>query len=291
MQTSLRSGGLRGVGERPATGRPGVHAGSRQQQRQQHHLSLVLPGDMASSSRRGPEPVNAQRRSPVIAPDIAIGNGDDATFMDLYNYLLRQRIIFLSGYVNDKLATQVVGSLLALEAMDDEEEIRLYINSPGGQPYSIIGLVDTMQSIKPPIKTVALGAAYSYASLLVGAGTKGRRYSMKNTRIMMTQPMGGSQGDIYQIAATVAELNAIYQLIARYYMQFTGMSADEIERATNRDTFMTPEEALQVGLIDGVIRGDGGLDFTAPPGVVRDLEDLGFVDRLTGGVLKTGRSF
>lgn len=236
-------------------------------------------------------PLNAQRRSPVIAPDIAIGSGEDQSFMDLFNYLLRQRIVFLSGYVNDKLATQIVGSLLALEAMDEEEEIRVYINSPGGQPYSIIGVVDTMQAIKPPIKTVALGACYSYASLLVAAGTKGRRYSMKNTRIMMTQPMGGSQGDIYQIAETVKELNAIYQLIARYYMKFTGMTPDEVERITNRDTFMTPEDAVQNGLIDDIIRGDNGTDYRTPPSVIRQLEDLGFVDRLTGGVLKTGRSF
>jgi ATP-dependent Clp protease protease subunit len=217
--------------------------------------------------------------------------------MDLYNYLLRQRIVFLSGYVNDKLATQIVGSLLALEAMDEDAEIRVYINSPGGQPYSIIGVVDTMQAIKPPIKTVALGACYSYASLLVAAGTPGRRYSMKNTRLMMTQPMGGSQGDIYAIAETVKELNAIYQLIARYYMKFTGMTADEVERATNRDTFMAPEEAKEAGLIDGVIRGgEGGAgaaadDYTAPPAVARSLEDLGFLDRLSGGVLEPGRTF
>lgn len=238
--------------------------------------------------------------SPRPAPHIANSlspkhpthnNNNKQTFTDLYNYLLRQRIVFLSGYVNDKLATQIVGSLLALEAVDEEEEIRVYINSPGGQPYSIIGVVDTMQAIKPPIKTVALGACYSYASLLVAAGTKGRRFSMKNTRLMMTQPMGGSQGDIYQVAETVKELNAIYQLVARYYCKFTGMTGDEVERATNRDTFLTPEEAKDWGLIDGIIRDSREADFTAPPAVYRSLEDLGFVDRLSGGVVETGRPF
>eukprot|EP00798_Chlamydomonas_sp_ICE-L_P018460 gene18460-24942_t len=109
----------------------------------------------------------AQRRSPNVTPDVVVGKGQDEQHLDLYNYLLRQRIIFLGGYVNDKMATQIVGSLLALEQLDEEEEIRIYINSTGGQPYSIFGVLDTMKSIKPPIQTVALGACYSYASLLL----------------------------------------------------------------------------------------------------------------------------
>lgn len=214
-----------------------------------------------------------------MTPDIQIGQGEDAVYMDLFKYLLTNRIVFIAGYVNDKMATQIVGALLALEALDEKEDIRVYINSPGGQPYSIIGVLDAIQSIKPDVQTVALGACYSYASLILAAGTKGKRYAMKNTRIMMTQPMGGSQGDIYHIKKTVEELNAIYQLICRFYMKYTGMDQDTVERNTSRDFFMTPEVALQEGLIDEVIRGKG--DFTVPPDVQRRFKDAGLVDRLT----------
>ncbi|GIL51004.1 hypothetical protein Vafri_7077 [Volvox africanus] len=221
------------------------------------------------------------RRSPVVTPDIQIGQGDDAIQMDLYRYLLTNRIIFVGGYINDKMATQIVGSLMALEAVDETEDIRLYINSPGGQPYSVLGVVDAIQSIKPDVQTVALGACYSYSSLLLASGTKGKRYAMKNTRIMMTQPMGGSQGDIYQIKKTVEELNAIYQIFSRYYMRFTGMSQDAVEQATCRDYFLTPEQAKMEGLIDEVIRGKD--DYTVPPALVRQFREVGLVDDLTPG--------
>lgn len=255
-------------------------------QLQQQHALVSRPQQLESSHSRLLQPVQARRRSPVIAPDISYGRGEEQGFVDLFNYLLRQRIIFLSGYVNDKLSTQIVGSLLALEAMDEEAPIRLYINSPGGTPYAVIGVVDAMRQVKCPIQTVALGACYSYSSLILAAGEKGQRFSMKNTRIMMTQPMGGSQGDIYAIAATVQELNAIYQLYAKYYMKFTDMTVDEIEQQTCRDTFMTPEQAQDWGLIDDVYVTEG--DMVTPPAVARELEELGFVDRLSGGVLRTG---
>uniref|UniRef100_A0A383VDL0 ATP-dependent Clp protease proteolytic subunit n=1 Tax=Tetradesmus obliquus TaxID=3088 RepID=A0A383VDL0_TETOB len=255
-------------------------------QLQQQHALVSRPQQLESSHSRLLQPLQARRRSPVIAPDISYGRGEEQGFVDLFNYLLRQRIIFLSGYVNDKLSTQIVGSLLALEAMDEEAPIRLYINSPGGTPYAVIGVVDAMRQVKCPIQTVALGACYSYSSLILAAGEKGQRFSMKNTRIMMTQPMGGSQGDIYAIGATVQELNAIYQLYAKYYMKFTDMTVDEIEQQTCRDTFMTPEQAQDWGLIDDVYVTEG--DMVTPPAVARELEELGFVDRLSGGVLRTG---
>ncbi|KAG2449929.1 hypothetical protein HYH02_000033 [Chlamydomonas schloesseri] len=242
-------------------------------------------GASTRSSRRNVE-ARGIRRSPVVTPDIQIGHGEDAIEMDLYRYLLTNRIIFIGGYINDKMATQIVGSLMALEAVDENEDIRIYINSPGGQPYSVLGVVDAIQSIKPDVQTVALGACYSYASLVVAAGTKGKRYAMKNTRLMMTQPMGGSQGDIYQIKATVEELNALYQIFSRYYMKFTGMTQDQIEQATCRDHFMTPEQAKMEGLIDEIIRGKG--DYTVPPAIVRQFREVGLVDDLTPGpFLKT----
>ena len=141
-----------------------------------------------------------------------------------------------------------------------------------------------MQSIKPRIQTVAMGACYSYASLVLAAGSPGMRYSMKNTRIMMTQPMGGSAGTWWEISKTVEELNALYQLFCRYYMRFTGMGQDEVEMATCRDNFMTPEDAQQAGLLDGIIRG--ARDYTAPPSLVRSLKTAGVLDRLSEGVLR-----
>ncbi|KAG2495198.1 hypothetical protein HYH03_006804 [Edaphochlamys debaryana] len=201
--------------------------------------------------------------------------------MDLFRYLLTQRIIFVQGYINDKIATQIVGALLALEQVDETEDIRLYINSPGGQPYSVLGIVDAMQAIKPDVQTVALGACYSYSSLMLAAGTKGKRFAMKNTRIMMTQPMGGSQGDIYAIKKTVEELNALYQIFSRYYMKFTDMDQDRIELNTCRDFFMTPEDAQLEGLIDDVIRGKD--DYSVPPSIVRRFREAGLVDDLTPG--------
>jgi ATP-dependent Clp protease protease subunit len=110
------------------------------------------------------------------------------------------------------------------------------------------------------------------------------RYSMKNTRIMMTQPMGGSAGTWWEISKTVEELNALYQLFCRYYMRFTGMGQDEVEMATCRDNFMTPEDAQQAGLLDGIIRG--ARDYTAPPSLVRSLKTAGVLDRLSEGVLR-----
>jgi ATP-dependent Clp protease protease subunit len=203
--------------------------------------------------------------------------------VDIYNYLLQQRILCLNSYVNDKVATQIVGSLMALETIDDKEPIKLYINCSGGQPYSVFGILDTIKTLKPELHTYGLGACYSYASLILASGTQGKRHSMKNTRIMMSQPMGGSQGDMYQIQKTVEELNAIYQMVARYYMGYTGMDQDEVEKATCRDNFLTPEEAKLYGLIDHVIGGEG--DRYLPYSVVQKFKDAGLVDDLSKGLL------
>lgn len=251
-----------------------------------HHLGRSA----GASIKERPKPVRLppiaarQRRSPVIAPDIAFRDGDQENYMDLFQYLLRNRIVMVSGFINDKISTQVVGSLLALEALDEDEEIRLYINSPGGSPYAVLGVVDTLLSIKCPVSTVAMGAVYSYSSLLLAAGNKGKRYAMKNTRIMMTQPSGGSQGSWYQIEKTVQELNALYQLYCRYYMKCTGMDQTTVELNTCRDFFMTPEDALDHGLIDDVIAGKD--DVTPPPSMVRALRKAGILDDLSEGILR-----
>ncbi|KAG1656028.1 hypothetical protein FOA52_005656 [Chlamydomonas sp. UWO 241] len=225
----------------------------------------------------------AVRRSPVIAPDVRVGRGDEEAYVDLRTYLLRQRIVFLSGYVNDKIATQVVGSLLALAEVDDKTDIKLYINCNGGQPYSIFGVLDTIKSIKPDVQTYALGACYSYASMILASGAKGKRHAMKNTRIMMSQPMGGSAGDMYAVEKTVQELNAIYQMVARYYMEYTGMDQDQVEKNTCRDNFMTPEEAQISGLVDHVLGGED--DLYVPHSVQRKFANAGLLDNLSSGLL------
>ena len=203
-------------------------------------FARCLCASSACASGRG-APCNADRSSCCCCRRLSIFTHPHASNTHTQNNKNNQK-------TPRQLATQIVGSLLALEALDEDEDIRLYINSPGGQPYSVIGVVDTLRSIKPDVMTVGLGAVYSYSSLLLAAGAKGKRYAMKNTRLMMTQPQGGSQGDMYAINATVKELNAIYQLFAKYYIDVTGLDGTAVEHATCRDTFMTPEEGVQVVL-------------------------------------------
>lgn len=186
---------------------------------------------------------------------------------DLYEYLLRQRIIMVGEYINDKVATKIVASLMALEQVDENAEIRLYLNTPGGQPYSVFGVADAIKSVKPPVSTVGLGTAYSYSSILLGAGTKGRRFATKNCRIMMTMPMGGSEGSHFAIERTVQELNALYQMQLCYFKNFTDLSWQQLEDLTVRDTFLTPEEAVDIGLVDKIISGPN--DYFVPPAKAR----------------------
>lgn len=168
-------------------------------------------------------------------------------------YLARQRIIYIGDRVTDSVATGAVASLLAMEAIDPEAEVQIYINSGGGLPYAVNAIVDTMQVVKCPVSTVALGACMSQSALILAAGTKGRRFAMPNARLMLHQPQGGTEGTIFDVSVQVAELNRTLRVIQAMLSDMTGQPLETIEKMTDRDSFFGPKKAVELGLIDGII--------------------------------------
>ena len=172
---------------------------------------------------------------------------------DIYSRLLKERIIFLTGQINDTVASLVTAQLLFLEAEDPKKEIYLYINSPGGLVTAGLGIYDTMQYIKPEISTLCIGQAASMGSFLLAAGTKGKRFSLPNSRIMVHQPSAGFQGQATDIEIHANEVLSLKKRLNEIYAKHTGKSVDEIKQALERDNFMTPENAKAFGLIDKVV--------------------------------------
>ena len=172
---------------------------------------------------------------------------------DIYSRLLKERIIFLTGQINDNVASLVTAQLLFLEAEDPKKEIYLYINSPGGLVTAGLGIYDTMQYIKPEISTLCIGQAASMGSFLLGAGSKGKRFSLPNSRIMVHQPSAGFQGQATDIEIHAKEVLALKKRLNEIYSKHTGKSVDEIKSALERDNFMTAEVAKSFGLIDEVV--------------------------------------
>lgn len=172
----------------------------------------------------------------------------------MFTHMLRNRIIFVGQRITDELATQIVASLLALEAGDEAQDIQLYINSQGGSPYATIAILDVMDAIKCDISTVAFGMCASTATLLLAAGTKGKRYAMPSTRIMMHQPAGGAMGSADEVNIQASELNRTMKVINRFLSRFTGMTTDEIEVETDRDNFLSPQTAIEKGVIDRILQ-------------------------------------
>ena len=177
--------------------------------------------------------------------------------LDLMGFLTRQRIVYLGDRVTDTIATNVVAQLLALEAVDPEAEIQLYINSGGGIPYAINAILDTMKVVQCPISTVAIGCCMSQSTLVLAAGTKGRRFSMPNARIMMHSPQGGCQGSSHEVSIQASELNRTQRVIQAMFADFTGLPLEQVEVETDRDSFLSAERAKELGLIDGVIEYTG----------------------------------
>ena len=172
---------------------------------------------------------------------------------DIYSRLLKERIIFLTGQINDNVASLVTAQLLFLEAEDPKKEIYLYINSPGGLVTAGLGIYDTMQYVKPDISTLCIGQAASMGSFLLAAGTKGKRFSLPNSRIMVHQPSAGFQGQATDIEIHANEVLSLKKRLNEIYSKHTGKSVDEIKSALERDNFMTPENAKSFGLIDKVV--------------------------------------
>ncbi len=172
---------------------------------------------------------------------------------DIYSRLLKERIIFLVGPVNDAVSSLVCAQLLFLESENPNKDISLYINSPGGVVTSGLAMYDTMQYIRPEVVTLCIGQAASMGSLLMTAGAKGKRFALPNARIMIHQPSGGAQGQATDIEIHAREILAIRARLNEIYVKHTGQPLDVIERAMERDKFLTPVEAKSFGLIDEVI--------------------------------------
>ena len=172
---------------------------------------------------------------------------------DIYSRLLKERIIFLTGQINDNVASLVTAQLLFLEAEDPKKEIYLYINSPGGLVTAGLGIYDTMQYVKPDISTLCIGQAASMGSLLLTAGAKGSRYSVPNARIMIHQPSGGFSGQASDIEIHAREILSLRSRLNEIYAKHTGKKLKAIEDAMERDHFLTAQDAKNFGLIDQVV--------------------------------------
>ena len=172
---------------------------------------------------------------------------------DIYSRLLKERIVFVVGPINDNVASLVTAQLLFLESENPKKEIYLYINTPGGLVTAGLGIYDTMQYIKPDVSTLCIGQAASMGSFLLAAGQKGKRYSLPNSRIMVHQPSAGFQGQATDIEIHANEVLSLKKRLNEIYSKHTGLSVDEIKLALERDNFMTAENAKSFGLIDKVV--------------------------------------
>ena len=182
---------------------------------------------------------------------------------DIYSRLLKDRIIFMGAPIDDVFANLIIAQLLFLEAEDPEKDVNLYINSPGGSVTAGLGIYDTMQYVKPSINTICLGQAASMGALLLAAGTKGKRFALPNARVMIHQPMGGFQGQATEIDIHAREILKIRERLNEILAKHTGQPLDKIALDTERDYFMSGEEAKKYGLIDEVI--------SRPPKGAKDL--------------------
>ena len=172
---------------------------------------------------------------------------------DIYSRLLKERIIFLVGPINDNVASLVTAQLLFLESEDPKKDINLYINSPGGLVTAGLGIYDTMQYVKPDISTLCIGQAASMGSFLLAAGKKGKRFSLPNSRIMVHQPSAGFQGQATDIEIHANEVLALKKRLNEIYSKHTGKSIDDVKKALERDNFMSPDVAKDFGLVDEVV--------------------------------------
>ncbi|MBU2489399.1 MAG: ATP-dependent Clp endopeptidase proteolytic subunit ClpP [Proteobacteria bacterium] len=179
---------------------------------------------------------------------------------DIYSRLLKDRIIFLGTAVTDDVANLMIAQLLFLESEDPDKDINIYVNSPGGSVTAGMAIYDTMQYIKSDIATMCVGQAASMAAVLLAAGTKGKRYSLPNSRILIHQPMGGFQGQATDIAIQAQEILRMRQRLNEILARHTGNTVDQMEKDTDRDYFMSGLEAMEYGIIDHVIENRGDLD-------------------------------
>ena len=186
---------------------------------------------------------------PVVVEQTA--NGERA--FDIYSRLLKERIIFLGTGIDDYVGSLIIAQLLFLEAEDPKQDIHMYINSPGGVITAGFGILDTMNYIKPDIRTICMGQAASMAAVLLSAGTKGKRMALENSRVMIHQPLGGTQGQATDIEIYTKEILFLKEKLNKILSDNTGQKLDTIIKDTNRDNFMAADKALEYGLIDEII--------------------------------------
>lgn len=172
---------------------------------------------------------------------------------DIYSRLLKDRIIFIGTPVNDVIANLIIAQLLFLESEDPDKDINLYINTPGGEVYSGMAIYDTIQYIKPDVSTICVGLAASLGAVLLAAGTKGKRFALPNSRIMVHQPLGGARGQAVDIEIHAREILRIRESLNKILSHHTGQPEERIARDTDRDFFMSAEEAVEYGLVDAVL--------------------------------------
>lgn len=188
-----------------------------------------------------------------VIPYVIEQTGRGERSYDIYSRLLKDRIIMLSGEVNDQVASSIVAQLLFLEAQDPDKDIYFYINSPGGVVTSGLSMFDTMNYIKPDIVTICIGQAASMGAFLLASGTKGKRYALPNARIMIHQPSGGAQGQSTDIQIQAKEIQRLKDTLNEILAKQTGKTKKQVEADTERDNFMSSDEAVKYGLIDRVL--------------------------------------
>ena len=197
--------------------------------------------------------INFSEQMNNLVPMVVEQSNKGERAYDIYSRLLKERVIFLVGPINDNVASLVTAQLLFLESEDPKKEINLYINTPGGLVTAGLGIYDTMQYIKPDVSTLCIGQAASMGSFLLAAGKKGKRFSLPNSRIMVHQPSAGFQGQATDIEIHANEVLALKKRLNEIYSKHTGKSVEDIKKGLERDNFMTPEVAKDFGLIDEVV--------------------------------------
>jgi ATP-dependent Clp protease protease subunit len=188
-----------------------------------------------------------------LVPMVVEQSGRGERAYDIYSRLLKERVVFLVGPVNDQMANLIVAQLLFLESENPDKDISLYINSPGGSVSAGLAIFDTMNFIKPDVSTLCTGLAASMGAFLLAAGAKGKRFSLPNSRIMIHQPSGGSQGQASDIEIQAKEILYLRERLNRILAERTGQSMEQIHKDTDRDRFMSGDEAVEYGLIDKVL--------------------------------------
>ncbi len=188
-----------------------------------------------------------------LVPMVVESSGRGERAYDIYSLLLKERIIFMGMPIDDQVANVIVAQLLFLNHEDPEKEIQMYINSPGGQIYAGLAIYDTMQMISNPISTVAVGVTASFGTVLLTAGTKGRRFALPNATIHMHQPLGGAQGQATDIAIQAKQILRLKSLLNGVMSKHTGQTLEVIERDTDRDYYMDAQQAVEYGLVDQVL--------------------------------------